>query len=161
VSQPLITFVVAMADNGVIGRDGRLPWRLRSDMHHFRSVTMGKPMIMGRKTFESLPRLLDSRRHIVLTRDREWRAEGAEVVHTVEEALAAVEGVPEATVIGGAEVYRLFLPFADRVWLTEVHCEPEGDTSLPRFGEGWRRIARTPGVGSGPPHDFLILERIR
>jgi dihydrofolate reductase len=159
VTRPLITFVVAMADNGVIGRDGRLPWRLRSDMHHFRSVTMGKPMIMGRKTFESLPRLLDGRRHIVLTRDPDWRAEGAEVVQNVEEALAAVEGVAEATVIGGAEVYKHLLPYAQKIWLTEVHCEPEGDTSLPPFAEGWREIARTPGPGEGPPHEFVILER--
>jgi dihydrofolate reductase len=161
VRKPLITFVVAMADNGVIGRDGRLPWRLRSDMHHFRAVTMGKPMIMGRRTFESLPRLLDGRRHIVLTRDPAWSADGAEVVHTVEEALEAVEGVPEAVVIGGADVYRLFLPCADKVWLTEVHCEPEGDTSLPPFAEGWREVARTPGLGDGPPHEFVVLERTR
>ncbi|MBV8687278.1 MAG: dihydrofolate reductase [Alphaproteobacteria bacterium] len=150
-----------MADNGVIGRDGRMPWRLRSDMQHFRAVTMGKPMIMGRKTFESLPRLLDGRRHIVLTRDPDWSAEGAEVFHHVEDALEAVQGVDEATVIGGAEVYRLFLPYADKVWLTEIHCEPEGDTFLSPFAEGWREIARTPGVGEGPPHDFVILERTR
>ncbi|HEY0413527.1 MAG TPA: dihydrofolate reductase [Allosphingosinicella sp.] len=161
-SQPLITFVVARADNGVIGSDGRLPWRLRSDMHHFRRVTMGKPMIMGRKTFESLPRVLDGRRHIVLTRDPDWHAEGAEVVHDIKEALETVQGLAEATVIGGAEVFRLFLPYAGQVWLTEVHCEPDGDTFLPPFNDGWREIGgRTPGLGEGPPHDFVLLERIR
>ncbi|MEA3037227.1 MAG: dihydrofolate reductase [Sphingomonadales bacterium] len=122
---------------------------------------MGKPMIMGRKTFNSLPRLLDGRRHIVLTRDPDWTAEGGEAVHSVEEALAAIAGVNEATVIGGAEVYRLLLPRADKIWLTEVHCEPEGDTFLPAFGEDWREIARTAGTGDGPPHEFVILERRR
>jgi dihydrofolate reductase len=159
VSAPLITLVVARADNGVIGRDGRLPWRLRSDMHHFRAVTMGKPMIMGRKTFQSLPRLLDGRRHIVLTRDRDFRADGAEVVHDAAAALAAVEGVKEASVIGGAEIYKLLLPHAGKVWLTEVHCSPEGDTVLPPFGDGWRETARTSGQGDGPAHEFVILER--
>jgi dihydrofolate reductase len=130
-------------------------------MHHFRNVTMDKPMIMGRKTFNSLPRLLDRRRHIVLTRDPNWTAEGAEAVHSVEEALAATAGADEATVIGGAEVYRLLLPCADKIWLTEVHCEPEGDTFLPAFGEDWREVARTAGIGDGPPHEFVILERRR
>jgi dihydrofolate reductase len=161
VSGPLITFVVARADNGVIGREGRLPWRLRSDMHHFRVVTMGKPMIMGRKTFQSLPRLLDGRRHIVLTRDRDFRADGAEVVHDAAAALAAVEGVEEASVIGGAEIYKLLLPYAGKVWLTEVHCHPDGDTVLPPFGDDWREIARTASSGEGPPHHFVVLERER
>ena len=162
--RPLVTFVVARADNGVIGKDGKLPWRLRSDMHHFRSVTMGKPMIMGRKTFESLPRLLEGRKHIVLTRDPSWRAQGAYVVHDVEGALEAAGDVPEVTVIGGAEIYRMFLDRADKVWLTEIHAEPEGDTFLPRFSEDkWRRSVFASGqpLEGELPHDFVILERLR
>ena len=163
-SRPRVTLVVARADNGVIGKEGKLPWRLRSDMHHFRAVTMGKPMIMGRKTFESLPRLLDCRKHIVLTQDPSWRAEGAVVVHDRDEALAAAGNVPEITVIGGAEIYRLFLDRADKVWLTQVHAEPEGDTFLSEFSEAqWRPIASTPGQPREGelPHDFVILERRR
>jgi dihydrofolate reductase len=159
---PSITLVVARASNGVIGNKGRLPWRLRNDMHHFRAVTMGKPMIMGRKTFESLPRLLDGRKHIVLTQDPSWHAEGAVVVHTVDEALAAAGDVPEVTVIGGAEIYQLFLEQADKVWLTEIHAEPEGDTYLPEFSEDrWRLKASTAGQPREGelPHDFVILER--
>jgi dihydrofolate reductase len=159
-----VTFVVARADNGVIGNKGKLPWRLRSDLHHFRSVTMGKPMIMGRKTFESLPRLLDGRLHIVLTRDPSWYADGAKVALDVEEALEAAGDVPEITVIGGAEIYKLFLDRADKVWLTRVHADPDGDTCLPDFSEEqWRTIASTPGQPREGelPHDFVILERRR
>jgi dihydrofolate reductase len=161
-SRPTVTLVVARADNGVIGNKGKLPWRLRSDLHHFRSVTMGKPMIMGRKTFESLPRLLDGRKHIVLTQDPSWRADGAVVVHDMDEALAAAGSVPEVTVIGGAEIYRLFLDRADKVWLTKVHAEPEGDTFLAEFSEErWRPVASTPGQPreGEHPHDFVVLER--
>jgi dihydrofolate reductase len=161
-TQTLITLVVARADNGVIGKDGKLPWRLRSDMHHFRNVTLGKPMIMGRKTFDSLPKLLDQRRHIVLTRDGAWFREGAETVHSVEEALEAVADDPEVSVIGGAEVYRLFLPHARKVWLTKVHCRPDGDTFLPEFSPDiWRQTHRTRGIrtDSEPEHDFVVLER--
>ena len=163
-NRPMVTLVVARADNGVIGNNGKLPWRLRSDMHHFRAVTMGKPMIMGRKTFESLPRLLDGREHIVLTRDPSWRADGAVVVHDVDEALDAAGDVPEVTVIGGAEIYRLFLDRADKVWLTRVHGQPEGDTFLPDFSEKrWRQthLAHGDPREGELPHDFVILERRR
>jgi dihydrofolate reductase len=137
--KPEIVFVIARARNGVIGRDGALPWRLPEDLKRFKALTMGAPMIMGRKTFESLPRLLPGRRHIVLTRG-DWRAEGAEVAHTVENALAQVDG-PRVSIVGGAEIYRLFLPLAHRIELTEVHGEPEGDTVQPPF-IGWREEAR-------------------
>ena len=160
----MVTLVVARADNGVIGNKGKLPWRLRGDMHHFRSVTMGKPMIMGRKTFESLPRLLDGRKHIVLTQDPSWRAAGAVVAHDMDEALDAAGEVPEITVIGGAEIYRLFLDRADKVWLTKVHGFPEGDTFLPEFSEErWHQthLARGDPREGEFPHDFVILERRR
>lgn len=150
--RPEIVFVIARADNGVIGKDGGLPWRLPEDLKRFKALTMGAPMIMGRKTFESLPKLLPGRRHIVLTRG-EWQAEGAEVARTVEEALVLVGG-PRASVIGGAEIYRLFLPVADRIELTEVHGQPEGDTVMPSFA-GWREAAREDHEG----YSFVTLVR--
>ena len=150
--KPEIVFVIARAENGVIGRDGALPWRLPEDLKRFKTLTMGAPMIMGRKTFESLPKLLPGRRHIVLTRG-DWQADGAEVARTVEEALKLVGG-PRASVIGGAEIYRLFLPVADRIELTEVHGRPEGDTAMPPFA-GWREAAREDHEG----YSFVTLVR--
>lgn len=154
----MITFVVARADNGVIGRDGGLPWRLPADLKRFKALTMGRPMIMGRRTFEGFPAPLPGRRHVVLTRDRGWSAAGAEVAHSAEEALALAEG--DASVIGGAEVFALFLPLADRVELTEVHAAPEGDTLMPGF-ETWRETARQdhPAEGERPAHSFVTLVR--
>lgn len=154
----MITFVLARADNGVIGRDGQLPWRLSADLKRFKALTMGKPMIMGRKTFESFPSPLPGRRHIVLTRDRGWTAEGAEVAHSVDEALALAGD--DAAVIGGAEVFALLLDCADRVELTEVHAEPEGDATVPAFND-WRETAREdhPAEGDRPAYSFVTLVR--
>jgi len=154
----VITFYLARADNGVIGRDGGLPWRLPADLKRFKTQTMGRPMVMGRKTFESFPSPLPGRRHIVLTRDPVWRADGAEVVHSVEKALALAG--PEVAVIGGAEVFALFLDRADAVELTEVHATPEGDVTMPRF-EGWREVLREthPAEGERPAYSFVTLVR--
>jgi dihydrofolate reductase len=123
---------------------------------------MGAPMVMGRKTFESLPGLLPGRRHIVLTRNPEWHAPGAEVVRDVAEALRAA-GEPRVSVIGGAEIFRQFVPVADRVELTEVHARPEGDTAMEAFDPAhWRRVAReTHGAEGGrPAFSFVTLARI-
>src|SRR6187551_607855 len=127
----MISFHLARADNGVIGRDGKLPWHLPADLKRFKAQTIGRPMIMGRKTFESFPSPLPARRHIVLTRDRDWAAEGAEVAHSVDEALTLAGD--DAAVIGGAEVFALFLDRADRIELTEVHTEVVGDATVPPF----------------------------
>ncbi|HET8612171.1 MAG TPA: dihydrofolate reductase [Sphingomonas sp.] len=154
--KPDITFYVARADNGVIGVEGGLPWRLPADLKRFKAMTMGKPMVMGRKTFESFPSLLVGRRHIVLTRDPGWSAPGAEVAHDVESAIAMAGDAEEIAVIGGAEIYRLFLPHATRIELTEVHRSPEGDTKMPPLGEGWRVARREMG---GPDFDFVTLVR--
>ena len=137
--KPPITIVVARARNGVIGRDGKLPWHIPADLKRFKALTMGSAMVMGRRTFDSLPGLLPGRRHIVLTRDRSWRAEGAEVAHGVDEALRLAGGEP-VSVIGGAEMFALFLPLADRIELTEVLEEIAGDTFMPdpRTSGGWR-----------------------
>lgn len=159
-NRPEIVLIVARADNGVIGADGHLPWHVPADLRRFKQLTTGAPMIMGRKTFESLPGLLSGRRHIVLTRDSDWGDEGAEVVHSVEEALA-LANAPHVSVIGGAEIYRLFLPRADRIELTEVHLSPEGDTWLDKFGPEWHEVAKVVGKAENGAvaHDFVTLKR--
>ena len=143
----------------MIGRDGRLPWHLPADLKRFKAQTLGRPMIMGRKTFESFPAPLAGRRHIVLTRDRGWSAEGAEVAHSVEEALALAGD--DVAVIGGAEVFALFLDRADRIELTEVHAEPVGDATVPPFA-GWRETAREdhPADGERPAYSFVTLAKL-
>jgi dihydrofolate reductase len=140
----MISFVVAVARNGVIGREGGLPWHISSDLKRFKEITMGKPVIMGRKTWDSLPRKpLPGRRNIVITRQPGFPAEGAEVVATPEEALSLCAGAPEVAVIGGGEVYRLFWPIVDRLYLTEVDLEVEGDTHFPDLDPAeWREVAR-------------------
>ncbi|MEM8696614.1 MAG: dihydrofolate reductase [Pseudomonadota bacterium] len=164
-SGPRITFYLARADNGVIGKDGRLPWRIPADLKRFKANTMGKPMIMGRKTFESFGDLLPGRRHIVLTRSRNWAPEGAEIAHSPEDALAiAGDDGEEIAIIGGAAIYRLFLPQADRIELTEVHLEPGGDASVEPFDTGvWAETAREdhPAEGDTPAYSFVMLERRR
>lgn len=156
----MITFYLARADNGVIGVDGALPWRIPGELKRFKAMTMGKPMVMGRKTFASFPAPLTGRRHIVLTRDPDWRAEGAEIAHSPAEAIELAGDVPEVAVIGGAEVFALF--DADRVELTEVHAEPPGDAVVPPFAPAdWRETAREdlPGGSDFPPYSFVTLER--
>jgi dihydrofolate reductase len=156
VSLPVVVLHVARSDNGIIGRDGGLPWRLPGDLKHFKTLTTGKPMIMGRRTFESLPGLLPGRRHIVLTRDADWSAEGAERAGSVDDALAKAGDATEVAVIGGAEIYALFMDRAARIELTEVHRTVEGDTKMPPLGPGWRVEKREMG---GPDFDFVTLER--
>ena len=131
--QPFISLIVAMAQNGVIGRDNTLPWRLPEDLKRFKAFTLGKPVLMGRKTFESIGRPLPGRTNLVLTRDRGWHAGGVTVVHSVEEALAQAADSAELIAIGGAEIYRLLLPFARRIYLTHVHADVPGDTFFPAF----------------------------
>jgi dihydrofolate reductase len=155
-----IVFFLARADNGVIGVDGGLPWRLPADLRRFKAMTTGLPLVMGRKTFESFPSLLVGRRHIVLTRDAGWARDGAEVAHDVDAALALAGG-PTVAVIGGAEIYRLFLNRADRIEITEVHAAPEGDTRAPDFGPGWRETFREDHAAEGdrPAFSFVTLVR--
>lgn len=159
-NRPEIILIVARADNGVIGIDGKLPWHLPADLRRFKQLTMGAPMIMGRKTFDSLPGLLPDRRHIVLTRNADWDEDGAETAQSVEDAMR-LANAPHVSVIGGAEIYRLFLPRADRIELTEVHVEALGDTRLDPFGDDWQEIARDahPAEGDRPAFDFVTLKR--
>jgi len=159
--KPAIILVVARARNGVIGREGGLPWHLPADLRHFRRITMGAPMIMGRRTFESLPGLLPGRRHIVLTRDSGWDAAGVETAGSVDEALDLAGG-ERVSVIGGAEIFRLFEPRAARVELTELHFAPEGDTFLAPFDPArWREIARDDHAAEDgrPAFSFVTLAR--
>ncbi|HEY1491294.1 MAG TPA: type 3 dihydrofolate reductase [Steroidobacteraceae bacterium] len=130
---PLLSLIVAMAQNGVIGRDNALPWHLRQDLRHFKAQTLGKPILMGRKTFESIGRALPGRTNIVLTRDPQWSAPGVIAVRSVAEALRQASGASELVAIGGAEVYRLVMPFARRMYLTNVQADVAGDTYFPEF----------------------------
>lgn len=163
-SAPRITLVVAVARNGVIGRDNGLAWHLRSDLQRFKALTMGKPMLMGRKTYASIGRPLPGRRTLVLTRDPAFAAEGITVVHDWASALAAADA-EELMVVGGAEIYRLALPHADRIHLTEVAGDYAGDTYFPALEPGaFRETARE--VHEAGPHDesafaFVTLDRVR
>ena len=138
-----LTLVVARADNGVIGRDGQLPWHLPEDLKRFRRLTLGKPVVMGRRTYDSIGKPLPGRRNIVLTRQLGWRADGVETAVTLDDALALAADTPEVAIIGGATVYAEALPRADRIELTEVHAAPAGDTFFPPLDPArWREIAR-------------------
>jgi dihydrofolate reductase len=160
--RPPITLVVARAANGVIGRGGTLPWHIPADLKRFKAITMGTAMVMGRKTCESLPAILPGRRHIVITRDREWKADGAEVAHSVEEAIE-IAGSDPVSVIGGAEIFELFLPLAERVELTEVLADIDGDTMIPdpRQSGSWREceVSAHEAQDDRPPFRFVTLER--
>jgi dihydrofolate reductase len=163
-NHPEIFLVLARASNGVIGANGTLPWHLPMDLRHFKALTQNRPMIMGRKTFDSLPGLLPGRRHIVLTRNPDWSDEGAEVVSSIDAAIATANA-PHVAVIGGAEIFSLFLAKADRIELTEVHAEPSGETIMPPFDPAaWQEISRTdhpadPEHRDRPAFSFVTLVR--
>lgn len=160
--RPRITLVVARARNGVIGRDGKLPWHLPADLKRFKALTTGSVMVMGRKTFESLPGRLPGRRHIVLTRDPTWHADGAEVARDVDHALE-LAGTEPISVIGGADIFRLFLPLADRIELTEVAEDVPGDAMIadPRDSEAWRESSSEEHAAESgrPSFRFITLDR--
>ena len=151
-----VTLIAALGRNRIIGRDGTMPWLLPEDLKHFKALTMGHPMVMGRKTFDSIGRPLPGRRSIVITRDREWRVPGVEVAHSFDEALDLAGPADRVFVIGGGEVYAVALPFADHLELTEVDAEPEGDTWFPEWDPAqWREVARDQRDG----YAFVSLER--
>ncbi|HEY0626548.1 MAG TPA: dihydrofolate reductase [Allosphingosinicella sp.] len=160
-SERQIQIVVARADNGVIGKDGKLPWHLPADLKHFKRLTLGTPMIMGRKTFESLPGLLPDRRHIILTRDRSWSAPGVEAVHSVDEALQRAPS-NSISVVGGAEIFALLMPCATDFYLTEVHCDADGDTSMPAPDSAdWREVSREHHLAADGRPAFSFVHFIR
>lgn len=161
---PEIVLIYARAANGAIGNDGDLPWRLPADLKRFKALTIGKPMIMGRKTFESLPGLLPGRRHIVLSRRDGFAPEGAEMTGSVREALAlAAQGntTGEIAIIGGAAIYDVFMPLAHRIELTQIHADYQGDTFMAEPGREWMLTAREDHAGEGdhPAFSFLTFRR--
>lgn len=164
-TNPKLTLVVAVAKNGVIGRDGALPWRLSSDMKRFKAATMGKPVLMGRKTWDSLPRKpLPGRQNLILTRDAAFKAEGAWVYTDLNamiaaaRAMASAAGVEEVCVIGGAQLYNAVLSQAERVVLTEVNLAPDGDARLDLDLSRWREVSRE-AVAAGPNDDADFVVR--
>jgi dihydrofolate reductase len=162
-----ISLVAAVADNGVIGAEGGMPWHLPADLAHFKQITLGKPVLMGRLTWESIGRPLPGRRNLVLTRDHDWQGPGAERIGSLEEAVRVADkgGAQELMVIGGAEIYRQALPRAARIHLTRVHAEPWGDTLFPELDPNeWCEVARRERMSD--EHNawdltFVVLERIR
>jgi dihydrofolate reductase len=159
---PAIVLYLARASNGVIGKDGHLPWRISADLRRLKAMTMGKPMIMGRRTFESFGGPLPGRRHIVLTHSPAWSAAGAKVARDKAEALALAGDVPEIAIVGGTAVFDLFLGDADRIELTEVHLDAEGDTFMPAFDSMvWREASREDheAEDARPAFSFVRLER--
>ena len=163
----MISLIVAMASNRVIGLDGGMPWHIPDDLKHFKAMTMGKPLVMGRKTWESLGGPLPGRAHIVVSRNPDFTADGATVVSSVSEALALAETMAEATganeimVIGGAQIYERAISHADRIYLTEIQHAYEGDTVFPEINHTvWREVSRQQRVGD-PPFAFTVLERER
>ena len=159
-----LSLVVAMADDRVIGYENALPWRLPADLRHFRNVTMGKPIVMGRRTHESIGRALPGRKNVVLSRDATYRAEGCTVVDSLEAALAHCADAPEVMIIGGADVFAESLPRADRIYLTLLHGRFPGDTWFPQYEESeWREVEREnfPASEDAPcPYSFITLERV-
>lgn len=155
--------MVAVARNGVIGRDNGLPWHLPADLRHFKAVTAGKPMLMGRKTFESIGRPLAGRLNLVLTRDHAWRAAGTLVVHSLTEALTQAGEAPELAGIGGAEVFRMLIPLADRIYLTRIEADIAGDTVFPplTLSDWLERDRRVQNSDDRNQYDmtFITLER--
>jgi dihydrofolate reductase len=160
---PSITFIVAMARNRVIGQGGRMPWHLSEDLRRFRELTWGKSILMGRRTFESIGRPLPGRHNIILTRNRQFEAQGGTVVGSLEEALAVVRG-EEVMVIGGASLYAALLPKAVKIHLTQIHADYTGDTFFPEWSqESWQEVYREEQKSEGFPHaySFIVLERVQ
>ena len=156
--------ILARAANGVIGHQNQIPWQLPEDMAHFRQLTMGHPVIMGRKTWDSLPaavRPLPGRRNIVITRQADWQAEGAEVVHSLEQALAACANSAQAWVMGGAEIYRQALPLAQQVVVTEIDADFAGDAFAPELDAAWQaqEASAWQTSSSGLPYRFMTYAR--
>ena len=157
---PIISLIAAVARNGAIGKAGGLPWRLSTDLKRFKALTLGKPLVMGRKTFDSVGRPLPGRRVIVITRDAGWSRPDVETAHSLKDALALCADAPEIMIGGGGEIYKLALPLADRLYLTEVDLVPEADVRFPEIAPtDWREVRREPGLrGSKDEVDFSFVD---
>ncbi|KOR79280.1 dihydrofolate reductase [Bacillus sp. FJAT-21352] len=160
----MISLIVAMDQNRVIGKNNKLPWHLPSDLQYFKKVTMGHPIVMGRKTFESIGRVLPGRENVIVTRNQEFKAEGCVVLHDIAQIkMFADNHEEEVFVIGGAEIFKEILPFTDRLYITEIHETFEGDTFFPEIDENeWDEISSNPGSIDEKnrfAHDFIILQK--
>lgn len=158
----IISMIAAMAQDRVIGKDNQMPWHLPADFAWFKRCTMGKPVIMGRKTYESIGRPLPGRQNIVISRDASLHIEGVNTVTSIEDALALVDKCDEAMIIGGGAIYANCLPLADRLYLTHIDCAVDGDTQFPMWGDNWTTVhAETFTADDNNAHDmeFVILER--
>lgn len=159
----IISLIVAMAQNRVIGRDNALPWRLPADLHYFKHTTLGKPIVMGRKTFESIGKPLPGRANIIITQDKNYHAAGCWVVHSIDEALRVTQSNAEVMVIGGAKLFEQMLPRATRIYLTEIHQDIPGDTYFPELNRAaWRetqRIDCAPDEKNPYAYSFVVLEK--
>jgi len=159
-----VSLIAAVAENRVIGQGNRLPWHLPADLQRFKQLTMGKPMIMGRRTWQSLPGLLPGRSHIVLTENRAFAAAGCQIAHSLDDALRMACEAPEVMIIGGAAFYRQMLPHASRMYLTLVHAVIEGDVFFPRFDKAdWRETNREEHAADAAnlyDYTFVTLERV-
>jgi dihydrofolate reductase len=155
-----LSLIVARASNGVIGKDNQLPWYLPADLKHFKAITMGKPIVMGRKTFESIGRPLPGRQNIVVTRNPGFMASGITVAHSVEAAITAANETEEIMIIGGTELYKLSLPLADRIYLTDIQQNFDGDAHFPSLDSQWREVSREDRVSDdGLSYSFCVFER--
>ncbi len=161
--EPRIALIYARAANGVIGHEGRMPWHLPEDLAHFRALTQGHPVIMGRKTWDSLParfKPLPGRRNIVLTRQTSWQADGAEKAENLQQALGLCAGLEQVWVMGGAQIYAQALPLAHRIEVTEIHQDFQGDAFVPPLGSQWRQTSRLSAQSStGLNYSFVSYER--
>lgn len=159
----MLSLIVAAGEHNEIGKDGKMPWHLPADLRHFKTVTLGKPVIMGRRTYESIGKPLPQRRNIVVTRDKSWNADGCEVAHSLPEALVMAAGEPEIMLIGGGQLYREALPRTQRIHLTRVHGVFDADTFFPELDMSqWREVARESHPAderNGYACSFLVLER--
>jgi dihydrofolate reductase len=158
-----LSLIAAVSRNNVIGKDNKMPWHLPADLQFFKTTTLGKPIIMGRKTWESLGRILPGRRHIVVTRNKDYTAEGVEIIHSTDAALKQASNVDEAVIIGGAHLYEEMLPLTDRLYLTEIDAEFEGDTFFPEWNkEEWEVVssdAHPADEKNSFPYRFVVYDR--
>ena len=159
----IISFVAAMSRNRVIGRNNAIPWNMPADIKHMRELTEGKPLIMGRKTHESIGKPLPNRKNLILTRDRNYKSRGCVVVHTPDEALKAAEGAEEVIIFGGEEIYKMFLPKADKMYLTIIDADFKGDAYFPKYSKDeWKETEREEHKADDENefrYTFFILER--
>ena len=161
---PIISLIAALANNRVIGNQGQLPWRQKADLQYFKAQTLNKPIIMGRTTFETLPAALPKRRNIIITRQTDYQADKAEVFTDLNAAIAACSEVPEIMIVGGAQIYQLALPIADRMYLTFIDAQPEGDTLFPQWDVNqWQLISEDihpADADNQYAYNFSVLEKL-